>query len=203
MRAQAQDQRRLGRNHFKRMSLMGWLIYGFVQVFVIVAAVGFYRRRRQPKEIPFDEVPDLVRDDVLRRVPTLTVDRVVAKPDKFRLQGEADGQPIQIKVKLRGVGAGRHIYGFEIQPETRSAYRSLKGKHLIDPREVPEAVIEQARQAAATYGAPFDDITRVKAATVQGRNAYDIKAWSGDWRVEVELLDDGEILELELEYRPR
>lgn len=152
---------------------MGWLIYGFVQIFVIVAAVGFYHRRRQPKEIHFDEVPDLVSDDVLCRMPTRTVDRVVMKPNRFRLQGEIAGQPIQVKVRLRGAGARPHIDRFEIQLETRSAYRALKGKHLIDPRKVPKTVIEQARQAAAAYGASFDDIRatlRPFAASSYSRN---------------------------------
>jgi hypothetical protein len=169
---------------------------------VIAVTARLNHRRRRPQEIHFDEVPDFVRDEVLRRVPSLTAERVVMKPDRFRLEGEADGQPIQIKVKVRGIGAGRHIYRFQIQLETRSAYRSLKGKHLIDPHRAPNIVIDQARQAAEKYGAPFEDVTRVKAATVQGRNAFDIRSWSSDWRVEVELLDDGEILEMELDYRP-
>ncbi len=169
---------------------------------VIAVATWLSHRRQRPREIQFDEVPDLVRDEVQSRVPSFIVERVVTKPDRFRLEGDADGQPIQLKVKLRGFGAGRHIYRFQIQLETRSAYRSLKGKHLIDPRDVPNAVVEGARQAAETYGATFVDFTRVKAATVQGRKAYDVRAWSGDWRVEVELLDDGVILELELDYRP-
>ncbi len=52
------------------------------------------------------------------------------------------------------------------------------------------------------YGVPIEKILRVKAATVQGRNAYDLRGWSGEWCVEIELLDDGEVLELELDYKP-
>lgn len=181
-------------------------MFPFVYVaglFLVVAVINWLHQRRQrPQEIHFTEVPDFVRDDILARVPTLTVDLVVMKPDRYRLQGETEGQPVQIKVRLRGFGAGRHIDRFEIQRETRSAYRSLKGKRLIDERKVPHAVLQRARQAAESYGAPFQDIYRVKQGTVQGRRAFDIKAWSGDWRVEVELLDDGEVLEVELEYRP-
>jgi hypothetical protein len=172
-------------------------------LFLVIAVVTYLNhRRQQPKEIRVDEVPDLVHDEIQVRVPAFQADRAVRKGDSFRLEGQTVGQPIRIKVKLRGIGAGRYVFKVEIQLEIRSAWRSLKGKHLIEEREVPEVVIRKARQAAATYGASIREITRVKAATVKGRDAYDIRAWSGDWRVEVELLDDGEILELELDYRP-
>ena len=82
----------------------------------------------------------------------------------------------------RGTGGGRHVFKVQILQKTLSTYRSFKGKHLIDERKVSEAVIREARLAAETYRdrASFQDIVRVKAATVQCRNAYDIRGWCGD-----------------------
>lgn len=150
-----------------------------------------------------DDLPQSVRDDLLKRVPSFKPVRVVLRGDSIRMKGRADNREIQIKLELEGTGADRRVRQFQFQHETRSSFRSLKGKQLIDERKVRRIVLQQARQAAESYGAPFQEISCVKQGTVQGRRAFDIKASSGDWRVEVELLDDGEVLEVELQYRPR
>ena len=113
--------------------------------------------------------------------------------------GHTGDHGIKIKLELQGAGPDRRVRQFQFQRETRSAFRSLKGKQLVDERNVPRVVLEQARDVAETYGAPFKHIARVKQGTVQGRRAFDIRARSDEWRVEVELLDDGEVLEVELE----
>mgnify|MGYP007059462029 CR=1 FL=1 len=179
----------------------GFLYFGAL---VLVVAFVFYMNHRmnQSKEIAFDEVPELVRDEVQRRVPNLEVDRVMRKRDSYKLLGHLENIPLQFKVKLRGIGAGKHVYKVQIQLETRSSYRSLKGKHRIAEKDVPGIVMQRARQAAESYAGPIEKISRIKAATVQGRDAYDIRGWAGEWRVEVELLDDGAVLEVELDYRP-
>lgn len=151
----------------------------------------------------WDDLPQFVRDDVLKRVPSFVPARVVLRGDSIRMTGRAQGREIQIKLELAGAGADRHVRQFQFQPETRSTYRSLKGKQLCDERTVPRIVLQQARKAAESYGAALQDVARVQQGTVQGRRAFDIKASSGDWRVEVELLDDGEVLEVEIEHRPR
>ena len=177
----------------------------FTLVAIAFCALGWYfEQRKKPVEIPLIEVPALVLGEVQRRVPELTTERVMKRPssNSFRLFGLVSGEPIQLKIRLRDGTSTPSIDKVEIQPETRSSHRSLKGKHRIDPSSVPTVVLEQAHRAAEMYGAALEEISQVKAATVQGRNAYDIKGWSGDWRVEVELLDDGELLEVELSHRP-
>ena len=181
---------------------MGSFLYLCIPGLIVIAICGFVKRRRQPKEITPDEVPELVRNELQRRVPDLDIDRVIQKPHSFRFNGRVQGVERQVKIKLQGSRSRQRIYKVQIQLETRSAYRSLKGKHEIDQRDVPNIVLENARLAAEKYAEPFEKISRVKAATVQGRNAFDIRAWIGEWRFEVELLDDGEILEVELDFRP-
>lgn len=169
-----------------------------------IAFMFYSEQKRKPVEIPLDEVPDLALKEAKRRVAGLAIEQVVVRPQgsTYRFLGQASGRPIRVKVRLNEDGAQAYVEKIEIQPETRSSHRSLKGKHLIESTSVPEAIMKHAYQVASTCGAPLEEISRVKAATVQGRHAYDIKGWSGDWRVEVELLDDGSVLEVELEYRP-
>lgn len=120
----------------------------------------------------------------------------------YRFQGNIGNKPIQIKVHLGGETSQLQIRSMEIQLETRSSHRSLKGKHVIDQSLVPAGVIGQANKVAERYGERLEEVCQVKEGAVQGRKAYDIKGWSGDWLVEVEILDDGQVLEVELDYRP-
>jgi hypothetical protein len=179
---------------------LGYLYFGFI---VVMVAIGVYyqQRRIQPREITIDETPSIVRDEVLRRVPKMLVERVLRKPDSFKLEGQVAGHSIQVKVQLRGNGAGQWIRKTEVQFETRSLYRSLKGKRLIDLADVPKQIMQRAQQTAEAYVGPMERIIRVKRGQVQGRTAFDIKGRVGNWQVEVEMLDDGEVLEVELKKK--
>ena len=183
-----------------------FICFGSLAVVVgLFIALGMYfEQQKKPVEIPLGEVPALVRNEALQRVKGLSIERVMKKPygNSYRLYGQANGKPIRVKIRPASENSQPPIDKIEIQPETRSSHRSLKGKHLIDLSQVPSIVMQQAQQAVNTYGESLDEISRVKAATVQGRKAYDIKGWSGDWRLDVELLDDGELLEVEFEFQP-
>jgi hypothetical protein len=180
---------------------MGGFFYFGILVILVVTGIYIERCRNQPKEIGLDEVPELVREEAARRVPTFVAERAIQKRDSYKLVGQAEGKPLQVKIRLKGRKSNRSLDKIQIQLETRSSYRSLKGKHLIEQKKVPKLVMQRANEIARTYVGPLDEIIRVKAATVQGRNTFDIKGWSGNWRVEVELLDDGELLEVELKPR--
>lgn len=159
---------------------------------------------KELKEIPLTDVPLIARKEVDRRIARLTVDRVLGNSLRsvYRFQGNVGKAPIQIKVHLRSEVSQLYVHKMEIQLETRSSHRSLKGKHVIDQSLVPAVVIRQANNVAEQLGEKIEEISSVKEAAVQGRKAYDIKGRSGACLVEVEILDDGQILEVELENRP-
>jgi hypothetical protein len=69
---------------------MGLFYFGAL-ILVIAVAVWVNQRRQQPKEISFDDIPNLVRDEVQNRGPTFQAGRVVLKRDSFRLEGQAEG----------------------------------------------------------------------------------------------------------------
>lgn len=160
-------------------------------------------RLQELKEVPIEKVPSVAKREVSRRVKGFKLARVLTRSSRivFRFQGDVGETPVQIKVHVRGQGSKSFVHKLEIQFELRSSHRSLKGKHMIDPARVPEFVMGQARKTAEQYNARLEKITRVQAASVQGRGAYDIKGFSGNCLVEIEVLDDGQVLEVEIEYR--
>ena len=54
--------------------MVGSLYFGALAI-LVAPVVYVNRRRNQPKEIAFDETPAMVREEVLRRVPGVLVQR--------------------------------------------------------------------------------------------------------------------------------
>ena len=74
-------------------------------ILVIAVAVWVNQRRQRPKEIRFDDIPNLIRDEVQNRVPTFHAVRVVLKSNSFRLEGQAEGRPRPMRAVAPGAAA--------------------------------------------------------------------------------------------------
>lgn len=147
-------------------------------------------------------LPDTVVRELELRVPSLEIEKIVDRAKGVGLVGRIGNQPVQIKLDYSTKDPRRTVTRMQFQYELRSEFRSLKGKHLIPKCFVPRKARRQARLAACALQAGYTEIKRVKQGTVQGCRAYDLRARSGEWRVEVEVLRDGSVLEVELDYRP-
>ena len=185
----------------------GFVFFGVIGLVValVIAWSWYNEQQKKPVDVSISDVPSVVLNEIKLRIKGFQIKKVMKRPlgPQFRMNGQVDGRPLNVKIRLKSENSQQFIDKIEIQPETRSSFRSLKGKHRVELSTVPDIVMKRAYRSAETYGAPLEHISRVKAANVQGQNAFDIKGWSGDWRVEVELLANGELLELELQYRPK
>ena len=165
-----------------------------------VALIVVLLQRGIVRELRLASLPDHIRN-VLKHVPDLKIDRLLAKGNRYQFSGRSRGRPIEVKVRTVGVERSSSIEKIQIQWETRNVYRSLKNKRLVETSQVPEVVIEAAREAVEFCVGPLDVITRVHEAETQGCRAYDIRGRTEEYRVEIEALDNGDLLELEL--RPK
>lgn len=160
-----------------------------------VALIVVLLQRSIVRDVGMANLPDHIRD-VLKYAPTMKVDRVLAQGNRFRFSGQSDGRPIQIRVKTRGWGNSSSIVRVQILWETRSLYGSLSNKRSIETSEVPQTVTDAARQVVEACVGSLFAVTRVCKAEVQGLCAYDIRGRSEAHAVEIEVLDNGDPLEL-------
>ena len=116
----------------------------------------------------------------------------------YRLEATDQGKDIFVKIKTRGKDNELSVRKFEVSTPLEREFRRSSNIEHLPPTEVPENLRLKVDQIIQPYGVTLNEIYYFKRSESNGEAIYKLKGWSDDWKVEVELLEDGSLLELEL-----
>lgn len=189
---------------FLLADLLGFVCSGMMILFIAFCVVASIRtmQKLKPREIPFEEVPEKIRKIVQRLVPDMEVSKVLVKfkevdiPHQYDLIGTRKDLPIEVEFEPTKDQTG--IREIEIEYEPRKSHRRWPHAEPMDLAEVPAKVHQAAIDHMNSIKCPLNEIDRVRSGMIQGKRAYELKSTWKNWRVEIRLLETGEVLMLEL-----
>lgn len=167
---------------------------------LIVLGILIALRSNQRIEIAVDQAPSFLTNFMARHFPKLNAVKLFLQNGRYYVFGSLYEQKIELELRPSG-NQPEKIAKAELHFEMEKINRNIRDKRPIELQSIPDGIREKCIESLIKHVGPIDYFDRCRIGITNQGRAYDLKGRSGNQRFEIEMLESGRLLEIEIKYK--
>jgi hypothetical protein len=172
-------------------------VLAFFAVFTLAIGSALLKRKLNPYgDVSYAGLPEELRAELERVLPDFHHERarITKRGDEARLSGKYLGEPMSVEADFDPSGS---LVEFEAE-----VHVSKRMSGTVAPEALPAAASQEVDRVLGPARPQFEP-SRVLTGTSRGQDHFEVKGRAGDWKWEIAVSAEGQLLEVDKERRRR